>query len=126
MLTRRSFSSCSALLTLLARQGCFESAYTNGISSSTGWDEGADHLINVLFAESVKGPLLSSDTQIQTSTLHLIFHYLCCVSPEQIQLLVDENIADYVFEIIRLSGWYQYCTHPVCNNNRARCYNLSC
>ncbi|KAJ6956321.1 protein putative RECOMBINATION INITIATION DEFECT 1 [Populus alba x Populus x berolinensis] len=104
--------NCLALLTLLARQGCFESAYTNGISSSKSWDEEADHLINVLFAESVKGPLLSSDTQIQISTLHLIFHYLCCVSPEQIQLLVDENIADYVFEIIRLSE----CKEPVVNS----------
>ncbi|KAB5569671.1 hypothetical protein DKX38_003464 [Salix brachista] len=104
--------NCLALLTLLARQGCFESAYTNGKSGTKSWDEEADQLINVLFAESVKGPLLSSDTQIQISTLHLIFHYLCCVSPEQIQLLVDENIADYVFEIIRLSE----CKEPVVNS----------
>ncbi|KAJ6686937.1 PROTEIN PRD1 [Salix purpurea] len=104
--------NCLALLTLLSRQGCFESAYTNGKSGTKSWDEEADQLINVLFAESVKGPLLSSDTQIQISTLHLIFHYLCCVSPEQIQLLVDENIADYVFEIIRLSE----CKEPVVNS----------
>lgn len=70
-------------------------------------DNGVDGTpLNVLFAEAIKGPLLSSDRQIQISTLDLIFHYLSweSVSGKQIQLLVEENIVDYVFEILRLSG----------------------
>ncbi|CAK7348931.1 unnamed protein product [Dovyalis caffra] len=117
--------NCLALLIVLARKGCFESAYTNGISSissndadsfmQTTEDEADETPLNVLFAEAIKGPLLSSDRQIQTNTLDLIFHYLSCescVSAKQIQLLVDENIADYVFEILRLSE----CKDPVVNS----------
>lgn len=62
--------------------------------------------LNVLFAEAIKGPLLSSDSQVQISTLDLIFHFLSSEGApgKQIQVLVEENIADYVFEILRLSG----------------------
>lgn len=62
-------------------------------------------LVN-LFAEAIKGPMLSSDSQVQISTLDLLFHYLSSVgtSGNQIQVLVEENIADYLFEILRLSG----------------------
>lgn len=62
-------------------------------------------LIN-LFADAVKGPLLSSDTQVQIRTLDVIFHSLSShgICDQQIQTFVEENIADYVFEILRLSG----------------------
>jgi len=62
-------------------------------------------LINLL-ADAVKGPLLSSDTQVQIKTLDLIFHFLSSDTNcrQQIQTFVEENIADYVFEILRLSG----------------------
>lgn len=62
-------------------------------------------LVN-LFAEAIKGPLLSSDSQVQIGTLDLLFHYLSSVgtSAYQIEVLVEENIADYLFEILRLSG----------------------
>lgn len=62
--------------------------------------------LHAIFAEAIKGPLLSSDSQVQLSTLDLLFHYLSCegASGKHIQVLVEENIADYVFEILRLSG----------------------
>ncbi|XP_039687530.1 protein PUTATIVE RECOMBINATION INITIATION DEFECT 1 isoform X2 [Medicago truncatula] len=65
--------------------------------------EGAS-LVN-LFAEAIKGPLLSSVSQVQIGALDLLFHYLSSVgtSGNQIQVLVEENIADYLFEILRLS-----------------------
>lgn len=59
-----------------------------------------------LFAEAIKGPLLSSDSQVQVATLDLISVSLSSRGDpgEEIQVLVEENIADYVFEILRLSG----------------------
>lgn len=62
--------------------------------------------LNVLFSEAIKGPLLSTDSEVQIRTLDLIFHYLSQDSTpsRQIQVLVDENVADYIFEILRLSG----------------------
>jgi len=66
--------------------------------------EGAS-LVN-LFAEAIKGPLLSSVSQVQIGALDFLFHYLSSVgtSGNQIQVLVEDNIADYLFEILRLSG----------------------
>lgn len=62
--------------------------------------------LNVLFAEAIKGPLLSSDNEVQISSLDLIFHILSSEGTpgKLIQVLVEQNIADYVFEILRLSG----------------------
>ena len=60
----------------------------------------------VLFAEAVKGSLLSTNLEVQTGTLDLIFHFLssdgdiCAL----LQILIDENVADYIFEVLRLSG----------------------
>ncbi|PKU76745.1 Protein PRD1 [Dendrobium catenatum] len=59
-----------------------------------------------LFSDAIKGSLLSSDEGIQISTLDLIFHM---ISPEncsinQLRVLVEENIPDYIFEILRLSA----------------------
>lgn len=61
--------------------------------------------LNILFAESVKAPLLSSDSQVQVKTLDLIFLYLSWEGGSaKIRVFVEENIADYAFEILRLSG----------------------
>lgn len=62
--------------------------------------------LNVLFAEAIKGPLLSSDRELQLNTLELIIRYLSSegTAIKEIQLLVEENIVDYVFEIVRFSG----------------------
>ncbi|TYI38348.1 hypothetical protein ES332_A02G020300v1 [Gossypium tomentosum] len=104
-----------AFLMLLAQIGLFGNGHGNDINSLSS-DE-ADHLmqtiedgldespLSVLFAEAIKGPLLSSDSQVQISTLDLIFHYLTCgdAFSKQIQILIEENIVDYVFEILRLS-----------------------
>ncbi|XP_024192213.1 protein PUTATIVE RECOMBINATION INITIATION DEFECT 1 isoform X2 [Rosa chinensis] len=107
--------NCIALLTVLARRGLFGTAYAldlNSMSSSEGdsfgqaTEDGKDmHPLNILFTEAIKGPLLSTDSQVQISTLDLLFHYMSCegTSSREIQVLVEESIADYVFEILRLS-----------------------
>lgn len=106
----------AALLTILAQKGAFIDAYanegrTNGYAESGNLihtpEDGTDcSSPNVLFAEAIKGPLLSSDSQVQIGTLDLIFHYLSCegIPINQIQALVEENVADYVLEMLRLSG----------------------
>ncbi|KAJ1270438.1 hypothetical protein BS78_06G052300 [Paspalum vaginatum] len=60
----------------------------------------------VLFAEAVKGSLLSTNIEVQTGTLDLIFHFLSSDTNifTLLQTLIDENVADYVFEVLRLSG----------------------
>lgn len=69
--------------------------------------EGTQHL-NSLLAEAVKGPLLSSDSQVQIRTLELLYHHVSCErnSAMHMQDLVEESIADYVFEVLRLSGMW--------------------
>ncbi|CAN0916350.1 Protein PUTATIVE RECOMBINATION INITIATION DEFECT 1 [Linum grandiflorum] len=113
-----------ALLTALAQRGYFENEYGNEINSM-GYDE-ADSLmqtaderldippLTVLFSEAIKGSLLSSDRQIQASALDLIVHYLTRdgAPGKEAQLLLEENIVDYVFEILRLSEH----TDPVTNS----------
>ncbi|KAK2641672.1 hypothetical protein Ddye_023435 [Dipteronia dyeriana] len=103
--------NCVALLTILAQKGAFIDAYANG-GRIMSFDEADNSMqitdrpsLNILFAEAVKGPLLSSDSQVQISTLDLIFHYLSCqgTPAEQIQALLEENVVDYVFEMLRLS-----------------------
>ncbi|KAL1358218.1 hypothetical protein AAHE18_04G017500 [Arachis hypogaea] len=112
--------NCIALLTMLAQGHLLreESAYdTYHLSYSDGADseeniEGAKELSLVnLLAEAIKGPLLSSNSQVQISTLDLLFHYLSSIGTldNQIHVMVEENIADYVFEVLRLSD----CKDPV-------------
>ncbi|KAJ0074520.1 hypothetical protein Patl1_37587 [Pistacia atlantica] len=71
---------------ILAQKGFFVNAYANDICSMS-LDEGDNSMkiiedgegcpsLNVLFAEAIKGPLLSSDSQVQINTLDLIFHFL--------------------------------------------------
>ncbi|XP_028759746.1 protein PRD1 [Neltuma alba] len=108
--------NCVALLTVLARRHLFTEACAYD-TSSMNFSAGGNSLetengskrssLCALFAEAIKGPLLSSNSQVQINTLDLLFHYLSSVatSGEHIQVLVEENIADYVFEILRLSEY---------------------
>ncbi|KAM3756392.1 hypothetical protein ACB098_02G108200 [Castanea mollissima] len=116
--------NCLALLTVFAQRGFFAKVNANEASSIILYEadnfmqepeDGKDGpRLNIIFAEAIKGPLLSSDRQVQQSTLYLLFHYLSCegASRQQTQVLVEENIADYVFEILRLSE----CKDPVVNS----------
>ena len=94
---------------LLREESAYDTCYmsSSGGVSSEETEEGTkgSSLVN-LFAEAIKGPLLSSDSQVQIGTLDLLFHYLSSAgtSGNQIQVMVEENIADYVFEVLRLSG----------------------
>ncbi|OMO55503.1 Armadillo-type [Corchorus olitorius] len=110
-----------AFLMLLAQNGLFQDVHGNEMSSLSS-DEADNFMqtteggldespLSVLFAEAIKGPLLSSDSQVQISTLELMFHYLSCgdASEKQFNILVEENIVDFVFEILRLSE----CKDPV-------------
>lgn len=107
----------SALLTMLARGGYFEfdSSFTDDPGNSNSRKEEncmpteelmAHTSLVTLFADAIKGSLLSSDSQVQISTLDLIFHSLSMesTSAKHIQILVEESLADYVFEVLRLSG----------------------
>ncbi|XP_071736221.1 protein PUTATIVE RECOMBINATION INITIATION DEFECT 1-like [Rutidosis leptorrhynchoides] len=107
--------NCVALLSVLARRGFFEAALENDVTKdyaeADNFMETTDQELektplNVLFAEAIKGPLLSSDCEVQTATLDLVVQYMSCggVSQKEVQALVEENIADYVFEILRLYG----------------------
>ncbi|KAL5542709.1 hypothetical protein UlMin_010419 [Ulmus minor] len=116
--------NCVALLTVLAQRGVFGNALavdTVSMFSSeedslmqSVEDETDESPLNILFAEAIKGPLLSTDSQVQIGTVNLLFHYLSSegTSAKEIQVLVEENIADYVFEILRLSE----CKDPVVNS----------
>nr|GEV39994.1 protein PRD1 [Tanacetum cinerariifolium] len=110
--------NCVALLSVLARRGFFENALEHDVASACKDYNEADNFmettehepenipLNLLFAEAVKAPLLSSDYEVQTATLDLIVQYLSCggVSEKEVQVLIEENIVDYVFEILRLWG----------------------
>lgn len=107
---------------MLAQRGFFGNVSANDVSSWSS-DETFMHLtghdgpsLNILFAEAVKGSLLSSDDQVQIGTLDLVFHYLSWEgSPsKQIQVLVEEHIGDYIFEVLRLSG--TECKDPIVNS----------
>ncbi|KFK25469.1 hypothetical protein AALP_AA8G118600 [Arabis alpina] len=107
--------NCVALLTILAQQGLLANSYTSPVSSMSLDEVDDDPMqtaetvvarpLNVLFAEAIKGPLLSTDSEVQIRTLDLIFHYVSqeSIPSKQIQVLVEENVADYIFEILRLS-----------------------
>ncbi|KAL0451911.1 UNVERIFIED_CONTAM: protein putative RECOMBINATION INITIATION DEFECT 1 [Sesamum latifolium] len=108
--------NCVAFLTVLAQRGLFQSACSDHVWSTDtfvadNFMQKTEHVMDgppleVLFSEAVKGPLLSSDSQVQIATLDLIFRYLSSadVSGKECQVFVEQNIADYIFEILRLSG----------------------
>ncbi|XP_039772409.1 protein PUTATIVE RECOMBINATION INITIATION DEFECT 1-like [Panicum virgatum] len=105
--------NCIALLLTLAKKGPFDLVLLSNQSSINCVEP--EHMQNdymslnaslVLFAEAVKGSLLSTNLEVQTGTLDLIFHFLssdgniCAL----LEILIDENVADYIFEVLRLSG----------------------
>ncbi|TMW92668.1 hypothetical protein EJD97_012745 [Solanum chilense] len=107
--------NCIAFLTVMMQRGFFQTTSIIGTRSRSSYD--VDHLMEtneqisdgplaILFAEAVKGPLLSSDNQVQIAALDLLYLYLSGkdVLENEIQVFVEENIADYAFEVLRLSG----------------------
>jgi len=107
------FCASAALLLTLAKKGPFDLVLLSNQNSINFVEP--EHMQNdymslnaslVLFAEAVKGSLLSTNLEVQTGTLDLIFHFLssdgdiCAL----LQILIDENVADYIFEVLRLSG----------------------
>ncbi|KAK8938321.1 Protein PRD1 [Platanthera guangdongensis] len=102
-----------ALLRVLVGKNFLQNLYVNSFRDIylNDTSENMDALVQQsplisLFADAVKGSLLSSDEDIQMNTLELIF---LMISPEicsnkQLQVLVEENIPDYIFEILRMSG----------------------
>nr|XP_016504520.1 PREDICTED: protein PRD1-like [Nicotiana tabacum] len=112
--------NCIAFLTVMIQRGFFQTASMTEATSWSSYD--IDHLMEtneqisdgplvILFAEAVKGPLLSSDNQVQIAALDLLYLYLTGknVLENEIQVFVEENIADYAFEVLRLSG----CKDPI-------------
>ncbi|KAK9725833.1 hypothetical protein RND81_05G172800 [Saponaria officinalis] len=102
--------NCLALLKVLSQRGLLADAFSSDFNmmdtcDADNYSEGETNGLSKLFAEAIKSPLLSPDDQVQISALDLIFQCLShgdC-SLKQIQILVEENVADYVFEILRLS-----------------------
>lgn len=110
-----NYTACLAFLTVLAKKGILQTVSANGTNpyeednfSQATEDERDGPDTTLLLAEAIKGPLLSSDNQVQLDTLNLIVHYASWegIQRKQLQVLVEENIADYVFEALRLSGNY--------------------
>ncbi|KAK9141035.1 hypothetical protein Scep_010716 [Stephania cephalantha] len=108
-------TNCIALLTVLAQSEHFKSSFADSHTSRKSRE--ADNFMQaelppdgtsmiLLFAEAIKGPLLSSDNQVQIGTLELILHCLSWegTATKHIELLIEQNIADYVIEILRFSG----------------------
>ncbi|MQL90768.1 hypothetical protein Taro_023379 [Colocasia esculenta] len=103
-------TNCIALLTVLVLRGYFGNdqdddnyGETNRILRTEAVPDAP--LVN-LFADAIKGPLLSSDTEVQIGTLELVYHYISLGASDagRIGMLIEENIAEYVFEILRLSA----------------------
>ncbi|KAK3145048.1 hypothetical protein QOZ80_4AG0322060 [Eleusine coracana subsp. coracana] len=106
--------NCVALLLTLAKKRPFDILLLNDqclincieAEESLQTDYMSLNASLVLFAEAIKGSLLSTNLEVQTGALDLIFHLLssdaniCAL----LQTLIDENVADYVFEVLRLSG----------------------
>ncbi|WVZ84969.1 hypothetical protein U9M48_031934 [Paspalum notatum var. saurae] len=105
--------NCVALLLTLAKKDTFDIllfSHQGSINCVEAESMQTDYMsLNaslVLFAEAVKGSLLSSNIEVQTGTLDLICHFLSSDANifALLQTLINENVADYVFEVLRLSG----------------------
>ncbi|XP_020522939.1 protein PRD1 isoform X3 [Amborella trichopoda] len=106
-------TNCLALLTVLAQKGYFDSSFRDSLigssSEACNFSQTSEHASDTalvdLFVDAIKGPLLSSEMQVQISALNLIFHSLLSESGlvKQSGILVEEGVSDYVFEILRLS-----------------------
>ncbi|XP_033142017.1 protein PUTATIVE RECOMBINATION INITIATION DEFECT 1 isoform X2 [Brassica rapa] len=117
--------NCIALLTTLTQQGLLANSRTSPVSSMSLDEVDDDPMLtaetvtvrpclDILFAEAIKGPLLSTDSEVQIKALDLIFHYVSqeSVPSKQIEVLVEENVADYIFEILRLSECKDHVINP--------------
>ncbi|KAL5214381.1 hypothetical protein ABZP36_003533 [Zizania latifolia] len=106
--------NCLALLLTSAKKGSFDILLPTGQSliNSVEAEEPmqTDYVplnasLVILFADAVKGSLLSTNSEVQTGALDLIFHFLSSdANILVLKTLIDENVADYVFEVLRLSG----------------------
>ncbi|KAJ3675756.1 hypothetical protein LUZ60_004798 [Juncus effusus] len=102
--------NCIAFLLVLAKTEVFDDPLMqdqNCINFSDTANEIAPPVtLLTLFSDAVKGSLLSSNSEVQIGSLDLISHFLSCSESNivQIQAFIDENVADYVFEALRLSG----------------------
>uniref|UniRef100_A0A803LTJ2 Uncharacterized protein n=1 Tax=Chenopodium quinoa TaxID=63459 RepID=A0A803LTJ2_CHEQI len=109
--------NCLAVLKVLGQRGFLSNAFSSDFNvmdtceadnyTQSSDDQPNGSSLSRLFAEAIKSPLLSPDSEVQISTLDLIVHCLSCgnCSLKQIQVLVEENLADYIFEILRLSEY---------------------
>ncbi|GAB2249560.1 hypothetical protein Droror1_Dr00012919 [Drosera rotundifolia] len=107
--------NCVALLKVLAQRGLLENVFSSELIMMDTCeadnfmqmtdDANSSFSLSRLLAEAIKAPLLSPDTEVQIATLDFIFHCLSWegFSSKQIRVLVEENIVDYIFEILRLS-----------------------
>ncbi|GAB2267206.1 hypothetical protein Dimus_002191 [Dionaea muscipula] len=108
--------NCVALLKVLAQRGFLENAFSSDFNimdtyeadnfMQTTDDSNNGSSLSTLLAEAIKAPLLSPDSQVQIATLDFIYHCLSWegFSGKQIHVLVEENVVDYIFEILRLSS----------------------
>ncbi|PIN25504.1 hypothetical protein CDL12_01756 [Handroanthus impetiginosus] len=95
--------NCVAFLTVLAQKGFFQSAHSNQIGSTDSFY--ADNFMQIT-EHVIDGPPLEVLFAEAIATLDLVFMYLSSdyVSGKECQVFIEENIADYIFEILRLSG----------------------
>ncbi|PKA53941.1 Protein PRD1 [Apostasia shenzhenica] len=105
----RWFLAFAALLKVLVVKGFHQNLLSSNcrrIYIKEMQDKGEKNPLITLFADALKGPLLSSNEEIQVNALDLIFLILSAknCSIKQLQVLVEENIPDYIFEVIRLSA----------------------
>ncbi|KAJ4791004.1 Protein PRD1 [Rhynchospora pubera] len=108
--------NCIALLLVLAKRDIFNNLLIKDCNSigareerdsTDSSSETMPHTpITSLLADAVKGSLLSSSTEVQAGALELISHFLLWGPGHvgQIEAFIEENIADYIFEVLRLSG----------------------
>ncbi|CAM6127104.1 unnamed protein product [Calypogeia fissa] len=104
--------NCIALLSAMASRSTFDIRFAGGsapgqernVHSSRGTVVERDSTFVHSFAEAMKASLLSPDLQVQESALQLIYSVFpkgVCIDAE-LQILVDQGIVDYIFEVIRL------------------------
>ncbi|GLJ47067.1 hypothetical protein SUGI_0993670 [Cryptomeria japonica] len=113
-------TNCLAVLIIMARQEVFHISFANyneekdspietdSVTETAKYHESLiDGSFIRMFAEAVKGPLLSSDVQVQISALELIHYYTFQIegvdTTKQLSILVEEGTSDYIFETLRVS-----------------------
>ncbi|KAI5078441.1 hypothetical protein GOP47_0006112 [Adiantum capillus-veneris] len=95
--------NCIALLSTMAQQSVISIRFQQTNVDAEAVPEHRNDFARA-FAEALKGSLISSDSQVQVAALQLLF-YMC--SPDKafisdLQILIEEGIMDYLFEILRV------------------------